>query len=71
MIGKVLEKLDQTDERRCVWVPVESLTPAPYDVVKPFTVVVTPAGEEYEASFYDEDYVELLREKGLLPPERL
>lgn len=36
-----------------VWVPVQSFAPEPYEVLRPFTVVVRPDGEEFEASFFD------------------
>lgn len=38
---------------RDVWVPVESFDPEPYDVIVPFTVVVRPSGDEFEATFFD------------------
>ncbi|MBM4027620.1 MAG: hypothetical protein FJ280_19785 [Planctomycetes bacterium] len=34
-------------------VPIQSLAPEPYEVVKPFQVVVRPADGEYIASFFD------------------
>jgi hypothetical protein len=38
---------------RAIWVPVQSLAPDPYELLRPITVVVTLAGEEFEASFFD------------------
>ena len=34
-------------------VPIQSLAPEPYEVIKPFQVVVRPADGEYIASFFD------------------
>lgn len=38
---------------RDLWVPVESFEPEPYDVTVPFTAVVRPTGDEFEATFFD------------------
>lgn len=35
------------------WVPVESFEPEPYDVVIPFSAVVTRTGDEFQATFFD------------------
>lgn len=40
-------------QQSSVWVPIQSFAPEPYEVLKPFTVVVRPDGEEFEASFFD------------------
>lgn len=34
-------------------VPINSLVPEPYEVLKPFTLVVKPDGEEFQACFFD------------------
>lgn len=36
-----------------VCVPIETLAPEPYEVIKPFHAVVQAQGEEYVASFFD------------------
>jgi len=36
-----------------VCVPIETLAPEPYEVLKPFHAVVQARGEEYVASFFD------------------
>lgn len=39
--------------RPVIWVPIASLAPEPYELVRPFTAVVAPSDEGFEASFFD------------------
>lgn len=50
----VVTKLDRSSQsQRSIWVPIESFAPEPFEVIKPFTVVVNPADDGFEASLYD------------------
>jgi hypothetical protein len=46
----VVRKLDQPGG---VLVPITTLAPEPYDVLKPIYAVVQPADDEYIAAFFD------------------
>lgn len=41
------------EQRAPVCVPVETLAPEPYQLLKPFHVVIQTEGDEYVASFFD------------------
>ena len=54
MVSRVLARLEGLDEgQRGRIIPVYSFAPEPYEVVVPFGVLVTPAGDEFEAGFFD------------------
>lgn len=36
-----------------IWIPIESFAPEPYEVLRPFTAVITPLEEGFEAGFFD------------------
>lgn len=38
---------------RAIWVPIETVAPEPYELSRPITAVITSAGEEFEACFFD------------------
>jgi hypothetical protein len=53
-LGVILEKLESLRTGgRAVWVPIETLAPEPYDLLRPIAVVVTPSNEGFEAAFFD------------------
>jgi predicted RNase H-like HicB family nuclease len=46
-------RLDQGGAQRSIIVPIESFAPEPFELIKPFHVVVEPADGEFIASLYD------------------
>ena len=46
-------RLADLEEKRPVCVPVQSLSPEPYKVTRPFSVLVQASGDEYIATFFD------------------
>jgi outer membrane murein-binding lipoprotein Lpp len=53
-IDQLLKKLDEAAPRdQSIRVPVETLEPEPYELLRPFTAVITKSGEEFEASLFD------------------
>jgi predicted RNase H-like HicB family nuclease len=46
-------RLDKGGAQRSIIVPIESFAPEPFEVIKPFHVVVEPADGEFIASLYD------------------
>jgi hypothetical protein len=53
-IDQLLKKLDEASSRtESTLVPIETLAPEPYDLLRPFTIVITKSDEEFEASLFD------------------
>jgi hypothetical protein len=54
-LTNVVKKLDRlaAEPHVSLWVPIESLAPEPYQVLRPMTCVVVPADEGFEAALYD------------------
>ena len=46
-------RLAQLEESAPVIVPIETLAPEPYELLKPFHAVVQPCDDEFVATFYD------------------
>lgn len=57
MVSKELaivnSRLDRLEQQVPLVVPIQSLAPEPYDLVKPIEAVVQFSDEEYVASFFD------------------
>lgn len=54
LLETVLKRLDQLGSpAQNMWVPIESLAPEPYEVLRPLTAVVTPSADGFESSFFD------------------
>jgi hypothetical protein len=50
----VVSKLDRSSQpHQSLWVPIVSFAPAPYEVVKPLTAVVTPVEDGFEAGLFE------------------
>jgi len=49
----VYDRLARLEEEASVRVPIQSLAPEPYDLMKPIEVVVQSIDDEYTASFFD------------------
>jgi predicted RNase H-like HicB family nuclease len=45
--------LEALKDQQSVVVPVESLDPQPFEVLRPFQVVIRPCRDEYIATFFD------------------
>ena len=53
-IDQVLKNLEEAGLRtQSIVVPIETLDPEPYELLRPFTTVITRSGEEFEASVFD------------------
>lgn len=52
-VGLLKERCTVLEQLSPILVPIESLAPEPYDVVKPFHAVVRYQNEQYIASFFD------------------
>jgi predicted RNase H-like HicB family nuclease len=53
-IDQLQKKLDETSSRpQSIMVPIETLAPEPYDLLRAFTAVITRNGEEFVASLFD------------------
>lgn len=53
-VDLILKKLNELSERQqSILVPIETLTPEPYEVLKPFTAVLTYEDEGFVASVFD------------------
>jgi predicted RNase H-like HicB family nuclease len=53
-VEQVLKRLGELSAlRRSFLVPIESLEPEPYEILRPFTAVVMEAEGEFEASIFD------------------
>ncbi len=53
ILDSVTRKLDELrTAKTCLWVPIDSFGPEPYEIVKPITAVVVPSDEGFEASFF-------------------
>lgn len=53
-IDQVLKKLEEAASRtESILVPIETLALEPYDLLRPFTAVITESREEFEASMFD------------------
>ena len=46
-------RVPKADTRRPIIVPIETFIPEPYELLKPFHVVVQPYEDEYVATFFD------------------
>ena len=53
MLQDVLKQLEILHPSQNLIVPIQSFAPEPYEVLRPFAAVVKPAGDGYEASFFD------------------
>jgi hypothetical protein len=54
MLEEGFRRLEQIGvPRKSIWVPIESFTPEPYEIVQPFTAVVVPIDDAFEAGFFD------------------
>jgi hypothetical protein len=52
-INLLHSRLDQVQDRFCLTVPVQSFAPEPIEVIKPISVVVRMASEDFIATFFD------------------
>jgi hypothetical protein len=52
-VDELKEKVQAISQATSVIVPVASLAPEPFDLLKEVKVVVQPSGDEYLASFFD------------------
>jgi len=52
-IASLKERVAAVEAQKPLIVPVESLAPEPYEVIRPFHVILQPAGDEYLATFFD------------------
>lgn len=53
-LDHVLKKLEEASSRpQSVMIPIETLAPEPYDLLRPVAAVITTSGEEFEAGLYD------------------
>jgi hypothetical protein len=52
-IASLKERVAAVEAQQAITIPVESLAPEPYEVIRPFHVVLQPAGDEYFATFFD------------------
>jgi hypothetical protein len=53
-IDQLVRKLDEAGSRtESILVPIETLAPEPYDLLRPLIAVITPSGEGFEASVFD------------------
>ena len=53
-IDQLLKKLEEASSRpQSLMVAIETLAPEPYNLLRPFTAVITGSGEEFEASLFD------------------
>jgi predicted RNase H-like HicB family nuclease len=46
-------RVEDLEHSRPACAPIQSLTPEPYEVIRPFQVVIGPRGDEFVASFLD------------------
>ncbi len=54
LLQDVLREIKKVQERRTsIWAPIESLEPDPYEVIRPFAILVRGGDEGFEASFLD------------------
>jgi hypothetical protein len=50
----VVKRLDSSvQQQRGVWVPIESFSPEPYEILRPITAVITPVEDGFEAGLFD------------------
>jgi predicted RNase H-like HicB family nuclease len=52
-IALINNRMALLEQSAPLWVPIQSLAPEPYEVVKPFQAVVRTVDGEYIASFFD------------------
>jgi len=53
-LSALVTRLDRnSNPRQSLLIPIQSFAPEPYDVIIPFTVVVTSADDGYEAGFFE------------------
>ena len=53
MVQDILNGLNCLHQSWGILAPIQSFTPEPYEVLLPFTAVVKPCDDGYEASFFD------------------
>ncbi|MGA2983857.1 MAG: hypothetical protein ABSG32_08580 [Terriglobia bacterium] len=53
-LDQLLKKLDEVGSRtESIMVPIETLAPEPYQLLRSFTAVITKSGEDFEACLFD------------------
>jgi hypothetical protein len=52
-VASLKERIAALETHNTIAVPVETLSPEPYEVIRPFHVVLQAAGDDYLATFFD------------------